>query len=130
MNFKLSLLFSLFFLLTACNDNDPVSQSCTDIDKTSENNVPLQVKVFTSKTVSFNISNKCDFPINIIETKIEGDNPEDFYLQGITNNTKITKSGINFNVVFTPKTIGQKRVIITIKHSTSEFVIHLSGEGI
>lgn len=61
---------------------------------------------------------------------IGGKNPEDFHLQNIIEGTRITKEGINFNIVFAPKSTGSKTVIINIKYTTSDIVLYLSGEGI
>ena len=129
IKFHFFLLFTLSVAFISCVRDD-IAESCLDIDETTETNWPEGVKIHTSKTVQYKISNKCNSIITVLKTEVKGLNKNDFLIKGISTNSEITAKGINFSVIFTPRIIGNKKATIFINTDSTDMLIYLSNKGI
>lgn len=127
---NLLLIALVLISFTSCFKDEEYTPSCIEFDKISQDFNILETKVFTSKTIDFEISNICPYIIRVTEIKIEGSGSNNFETKNIAVGTELTEDKLKFNVIFSPKTLGDKNAVLTIHHDFGSLVIHLTGTGI
>lgn len=125
---KLFAFFSLL-LLFSCHNDLPIAPSCITIDDISNNFGQTLVEINSSKKTPFKIINECNININVTELDVDNTATE-FLIEGLRKNSVITKDGLNFNVVFSPKTKGQKTFKFSIKTIEATIYMNLGAKGI
>ena len=127
---NLLILTFVIIAFTSCFKDEEYTPSCIEFDKTTEEFNILETKVFRSETIDFEISNICPYTIRVTEVKIEGNDSNQFETKNIAIGTELTEKKLKFNVIFSPKTLGDKNAVLTIHHDFGSLVIHLTGTGI
>lgn len=126
------LVFSLVFFFTffSCVKDEDNTPSCIDFNTTSQDYSVIEAAIYTSEIIEFEITNVCPYKIKVTDIKIEGNNSNEFTVQKLPVGTYLTGKKVNFNIVFSPKSLGEKKAVLTIFHEFGSIVIHLSGTGI
>ena len=126
--FLLTILI-IFLTITSCIKDDSIP-SCLQIDKVSDGFGPTEVQVGSSKAISFKITNSCERSVNILNVNEGEDIHNEFLIQNVTNNTSIPEAGLIFNVLFSPKSTGNKTIEFSIKTIQGTMIVNLGTKGI
>ena len=77
------------------------------------------VKINSSSLIDFNISNDYQCTASILDVKIRVIHQDEFLIHGISKGAEITEKRLQFRGVFTPRSIGDKKVTLMIQTETS-----------
>ncbi|MDY0779552.1 hypothetical protein [Tenacibaculum sp. IB213877] len=127
---KFHVLYLLILLsFSSCLKDEPIP-SCLDLNVEKQSTIgPIEAEVYTTKKIACTISNSCKFPIEIFEAEIDNDTNNEFRLEGISKGTKITGT-LNFNLVSTPQTKGNKTASVTILSDDGTIHLQVGFKGI
>ena len=117
-------------LFSSCLFDDAIDiDSCLSFDKVSPINLSAETKVGTSQTIVFEATNDCNINVEVLELDVDTNNNE-FAIEGLKKGDIITKNGITFNIIFTPKSTGTKNFKFSIKTIEGNVLFNLGAKGI
>ena len=123
---KEKLFILSFVLLTlsfyACFNDEVETPSCVSIKKTVENEFVVSSKVWETKEIAFDLLNDCNYDYTILDFDASGD-IKNIIIKGLTKNKVIKSKELNFKVIISPTSTGNKTIKFSIRTDIGQIYV-------